>query len=726
MKGKLKAGISVNKLCWVIAVVGAALCVFIFILCTGSDKNSAAKIMTDVSDYVKEQCIRYDEIVAETGAKDLFALADKVSEMRDELMLCMGDGDLFRAIAERKRIDGIVVWNEETDGYGGFLPEGEEFEYWKQTIDIYSVAADNLDSTYVERVFKNEYCYDYALVGRIDVKGTIIGFTRRDIDTIESTQLSVKTLLDGYKFGKEGSVIVTDGTRVIAANNSEHVGMKAAECPVVKVLREIDGYRTLEYVGSERVYAIREKCKEYFIYVYLPKEEVFADRSLISAYVALFYLAALFAMFTLRHRFIMNKTVEQKKKETEYRKELDRLAAEAIRANDVKTEFLRRMSHDVRTPINGIRGMVKIGDYYADDLDKQKECREKVWKASGYLLELVNDVLDMTKLDAKDLPYKEENFSVGALVSDISSVTSFQASEHGVNLNIKAENILHDKLFGAATLLKRTCTNLISNAINYNNPGGSATFTLRETGCNGEKADFEIVCSDNGVGMSEEFKKVMFEPFAQETPGIENRTGGAGLGLTIVKKTIEKLNGTIEVETEKGKGTTFRVNISFKLAGNTPIMISEKVESSAEPLFGLNVLVVEDNELNLEIAEFMLKTAGAKVYTAGNGEEAVAKFSASALNFYDVILMDVMMPVKDGLTAAKEIRELKREDAAFVPIIAMTANAFYDDVERVREAGMNGHVSKPLDAKKLIKTILILLDNPGEGGGYLVAKDEDM
>ena len=719
-----KLTVPVTRRCWIIAAIGALICVFMFIVLGGNDRNSAYQTMKSVADYVKQQCIRYDEIVAESAAKDLLILSDKTADMRDELMLCMGNTDLLKAIAKRKKLDGIVIYSTETGEYDYFLPEGETEELWKEVIDYYPATADDLQKTYTDRFKLNGLYYDYAAVGRTDVHGVLLAFTRKNAAEEESARLSVKNLLSGYEFGRQGIVIVTDGTFVIAANKETHLGMKAEECEIVSEIRTIKTFNALLSVNDG--YAVREMCKNYFIYVYLPGAEVYAERDRLSSLTVLLYIAVLTAVFTLRRRFFTTKAAEQAKKDAAYREELDRLAAEAIRANEAKTDFLRRMSHDVRTPINGIRGMIKIGDYYAEDLEKQKECREKVWKASGYLLDLVNGVLDMTKLDAKEVVWRDEYFSVSDLINEIGSVTGYQARERGVNLTVKAENIEHDKLFGAATLLKRICTNLITNAINYNVSGGSADFSVKETGFDETKASFLINCADTGIGMSKEFMEKMFEPFEQEATGSENRTGGSGLGLAIVKKAVEKMGGVIEVRSEKGVGTSFTVSLSFPLAEGAEITEkSERDESeeiAKEPLAGYHVLVVEDNDINLEIAEFMLKTAGAKVLSARNGEEAISAFLSKPERFFDVILMDVIMPVKDGIVATEEIRKLARADAPTVPIIAMTANAFYDDEEIMSAAGMNGCVTKPLEAAKLIRTILFAIEN--DGGGCLLENDK--
>ena len=708
-----KRTFSSNKVCIIIAIIGAMICVAAFVFATIRDTGTAEKTMKGITEYVKMQIIRYDEIVAETATDDLVAIADKTIEIREDLVARRITEEYFREIAEKKRLSGIITWSKESDDYGGYLPKNEVSETWINEIKLFVSAAECAEKVYAERVYAGGYCYDYAIVARTDVKGVILGFTRRDIDSVSSSQLSVKTLLEGFEFQKNGKVVVTDGTNVLASNENEYKGLLAEDCPVVQKMRLSASRGTIENVDD--FYGVREKCKGYFIYVFMPEKEVFASRSLLLAYSVLFYVAVIVVMTAVRYRFVRIKKAEREKSEAAYRAQMNRLASEAIRANEAKTEFLRRMSHDVRTPINGIRGMLKIGEYYADDPEKQKECRNKIWKASGYLLELVNDVLDMTKLDAQEVTWKDEVFSVKEIVSDVNLVTSFQASERGVNLFMEEKDVVHDELYGAAVLLKRVCANLIVNAINYNKPNGSVNFTLRETSCDGTKAFFEITCADTGIGMSEEFKKRMFEPFEQEVKGTENRTGGTGLGLAIVKKAVEKMGGTIDAESQKDVGTTFTVKIPFLLATGAPVLSEE--EDSIEPLVGYNVLVVEDNDLNLEIAEFMLKTAGANVVTAKNGEEGIKNFLSKSSGFFDAVVMDVMMPVKDGLEAAREIRLSGRADAASVPIVAMTANAFYDDEERMKEAGMSGCVTKPLDAKKLVKTILSLVKND-EGGGF--------
>ena len=436
-------------------------------------------------------------------------------------------------------------------------------------------------------------------------------------------------------------------------------------------------------------------------------------------YAVVFYLILVACVFAVRHKLIVSGRREMQKRETEYRSEYDRLESDARVANNVKTDFLRRMSHDIRTPINGIRGMLDIADYYADDLQKQQECRDKIREASGYLLELVNDILDMSKLESGEIVWKDEPFDLRQVLREITSITKLQAAERNIDFSVVEDNIVHAKLIGSTVLLKRICFNLIGNALKYNKENGWLRVSCNEIAFDGESGEYEFVCADSGIGMSEEFQKRMYEPFAQEDPSFKNFYSGSGLGLAIVKKLVDALDGTIDVQSTRGVGTTFTVRLRFKTdkeAANGNADTAKEIAAATEdtaktagekkPLAGVKILLAEDNELNLEIARFMLTTAGAQVDEVYNGRAALDTYLASEEGHYDVLLMDVMMPVMDGLRATKLIRASKRKDASSLPIFAMTANAFPEDVVRVREAGMNEHCPKPLSRDKLIAMIL--------------------
>ena len=355
----------------------------------------------------------------------------------------------------------------------------------------------------------------------------------------------------------------------------------------------------------------------------------------------------------------------QKQREEEYKKELEKSAREAKKANIAKTEFLQRMSHDIRTPINGIRGMVEVGDYYKSDIEKQSECRKKIWEASGFLLELINEVLDMGKLESEEVILERRSFNFFQLFQEIRMVIEKQARERGINIVVHKYNVIHEDLIGSPVHVKRVVMNILTNAIKYNKNNGKICIEFNEIQKNYNTIIIRFKCEDTGIGMSESFQKTIYEPFAQEKAGARTVYGGTGLGMSITKSLVEKMGGTISFESEQGVGTTFYIELPFQIDHN--------------------------------IKHEELKTKEIK--------EALEIFKESQIGEIDIILMDVMMPVMDGLEAARYIRWSNKENARDIPIIAMTANAFTEDRRRVLEAGMNEHLAKPLESEVLIKTI---------------------
>ena len=396
---------------------------------------------------------------------------------------------------------------------------------------------------------------------------------------------------------------------------------------------------------------------------------------------------------------------EEKQREQEVQRQLEKTAEDARRANAAKTDFLRRMSHDIRTPINGIRGMVEISRHCVGDEEKQEECRRKILDASGFLLELVNNVLDMNKLESGEIKLEQVPFDLCQLVQETNSVIEIQAGEHGVTLHDQGVQAQHTRLIGSPVHLRQVMQNIESNAIKYTPDGGSVTVACREVSCQDGIMQLEFTCRDTGIGMSEEFQKRAFEPFAQEDANARTAYSGTGLGLAITRELVERMGGTIAFESKRGKGTAFTIGLPLRIDPEAAAPQQPEPEAQPDSIAGAKVLLVEDNELNMEIAQFVLESAGAQVTKAWNGQEAVNTFAAAENGYFDVILMDVMMPVMGGLEAARRIRAMQRPDAAAVPIFAMTANAFLDDVERSRAAGMNEHVTKPLDSQQLLALI---------------------
>lgn len=403
--------------------------------------------------------------------------------------------------------------------------------------------------------------------------------------------------------------------------------------------------------------------------------------------------------------YVVRRIDREKQKEIEYKQQLMAAAEDARRANMAKTDFLRRMSHDIRTPINGIQGMISIAEHFPDDIAKQKECRDKVKEASGFLLDLVNNILDMNKLESGAIVLEHVPFNLRDVLQETNDIAEMNAELRGLQVSIDHTRIRQEHLIGSPLHLKQILQNIEGNAVKYNREGGSISLTASEIDCADGMATYQFICTDTGRGMSRAFLEHAFEPFAQEDTSARTAYMGTGLGLPIAKQLAEMMGGKIEVESEQNVGTTFTITIPFEIDIHHTADSMDEQEIQEADVSGVRVLLAEDNELNMEIARFILENAGMEVTTVFNGKEAVDTFSASEENQFGLILMDVMMPVMDGLTAARTIRAMKRMDARKVPIFAMTANAFADDIEESRKAGMNEHLSKPLDEDRMMRVI---------------------
>ena len=377
----------------------------------------------------------------------------------------------------------------------------------------------------------------------------------------------------------------------------------------------------------------------------------------------------------------------------------------AKKANSAKTDFLRHMSHDIRTPLNGIIGMINISERYYGDKERLYECKAKVMQSMDYLQSLLNNVLDIGRVESGTLQLEHKPFDLIAMLAKQISIVETNAKEYGISFEGGASmsTFHHRYVIGSEKYLNRLLMNLAGNAVKYNRSGGKVILYFNEISSDDKTAVFEFVCSDTGLGMSEEFQKHAFESYAREGKETTNGYSGAGLGLSIVKDIVDMMNGTIKLESKENVGTTFTVTIPLEIDHNAEKEQQKKVEKP--DLSGKSVLLVEDNELNLEIAKMLLEDEKMVVTTAENGEEAVDIVSQSVPGRFDFIFMDIMMPVMDGLEATRQIRTLNRKDTKEVPIIAMTANAFQDDIRECIDAGMNAHIAKPIDIEKVKMTI---------------------
>ena len=400
------------------------------------------------------------------------------------------------------------------------------------------------------------------------------------------------------------------------------------------------------------------------------------------------------------HQDITETMVTRKKQEQSIMELLEKVR----RANSAKSEFLSHMSHDLRTPINGILGMLSILEKTQDDPERQRECRRKIRVSTEHLLSLVNDVLLVSKLESGRPAAVEKPFDLHTVLEDCVTILSSQAEERGVRLELRRPDLRHEHLMGNSLQLRQILMNVIDNALKYNRPHGFVFVRVEETGFESGTAIFRFVVEDTGIGIGEAFKEHIFEPFTQEHQGARTNYNGVGLGMAIVKKLVDQMKGTVEIDSRLGQGSVVRVTLPLRVNEGLSGSSGEEDRSVQENIAGMRVLLVEDNEINCEIVEYILQEAGAEVETATNGKEAVEVFAASSPGTFDCVLMDLMMPVMSGYEAARVIRGLDRPDAA-LPIIALSANAFEEDVALAKDAGMDEHLAKPVDIRKMFRVM---------------------
>ena len=579
--------------------------------------------------------------------------------------------------------------------------------------DIIMDFAGYEERSYSERFTREDGAHiDIAACARKDAPGIVAIYYYTSPEFARNYTLTIQRLLNGYSTQKDGKILVTDNGTVVACNDESLLGQNTADNEVVRAMKKHTDSQHIYHFKKEGIgcYGIMLKQRDYYIYAYLLDTEVFHNLPLnvMSVIFLYFLMFGLFWFWTYKTNLTHQK-LEQEKDE-KYKAELLIAAKKAEAANEAKTEFLQRMSHDIRTPINGICGVLNVADHYADDMKKQAECRAKVKEASHLLLELVNDVLDMSKLESDEVILEEIPFNLSSIFREVFVVIEQIAAEQNIRIRWEKKEIIHRNLIGSPGYVKRVMMNILSNAVKYNRENGHIYISCVEIPSEQpETAIMKFVCRDTGIGMAEEFQKHIFEPFAQEHAGSRTKFAGTGLGMPITKKLVEKMGGTIMFKSKEGVGTTFVIQVPFRIDLATDKRKEQK-DASEKTIKGLHILLAEDNELNMEIAEFMFQNEGAEVTKAWNGLEAVEIFEKSRPGEFDVILMDIMMPVMNGYNATKRIRSMDREDAKEIPIIAMTANAFTEDRIRAKEAGMDEHISKPVDGNLLVKVIHELLN----------------
>ena len=701
-------------------MIGICVAVVSLFYCFHAEKTEAEKRMVEIVNYVKVQCSTYTHYNESSESKSLLRAIESARQMSTNIKTEEENGghlsrELLKENLQTLWVDGIIVLDTEgkTDcEYSTDESLANEITAYLQK-DIIMDFAGYEERSYSERFAREDGSYiDIAACARKDAPGIVAIYYYTPPEFARNYTLTIQGLLNGYSIQKDGTIIVADEGSVVASNDESLLGQNTTDNEVVQAMKKHTDSQHIYHLKKEGTgcYGIMLKQRDYYIYAYLPDNEVFHNLplSVISVIFLYFLMFSIFWLWTYRTNQVHQK--KEQEKDEQYKAELLIAAKKAEAANEAKTEFLQRMSHDIRTPINGICGMLDVADHYADDMEKQTEYRTKVKEASNLLLELVNDVLDMSKLESGEIVLEEVPFNLSSISREVFAVIEQVAAEQNIRIVWEKKEITHRDLIGSAGYVKRVMMNILSNAVKYNRENGQIYISCIEIPSEQpEMTTMEFVCRDTGIGMAEEFQKRIFEPFAQEHAGSRTKFAGTGLGMPISKKLIEKMGGTITFESAEGIGTTFVIRVPFKIDLDADKREEQK-DVSENSIKGLHILLAEDNELNMENAEFVLRNEGADVTKAWNGQEAVERFRKSRVGEFNVILMDIMMPVKNGYEAARLIRSLDREDAKTIPIIAMTANAFTEDRIRAKEAGMDEHIAKPVDAELLVKVIHNLAD----------------
>lgn len=703
---------------WLLAaLLGIALSVVAGKMSFGYTTAQAEQRFADVVDYVATQSLSYDAFNSAYATKNLIRVMEIAGEAaRDTERDGSVDNATLEQYADQFNVTALIV----TDALGNLVSESSTDDVGYESLATYlkeepvlEVAAHPLKSYTARITLADDSVADIGCVARQDGEGIVVAVRHQSAKAVASNTLKLQSLLEGYETIDSGNIVIENDGKVVATNAVEPATSGAFVLPVTDTTivdgikeRCLAGKVSLVNANGEWYLGTFGKARQFYVYTYTSARRYFETVAVVVASVLVLYGGAIAATALVRRHAERQRLTDLLVQERSYGDKLAKAAREASSANSVKTEFLRRMSHDLRTPINGIRGMVEVGDANADDLQKQTECRSKIWTASGLLLDLANEALDMSRLESGQVDLNLVPTNMVALNREVCDILERQAEERLVTIICDQRTLDHPYARVSVTHLKRLLLNIAGNAVKYNRQDGYVRLTCREV----EPVDgvpvYEYTIVDNGIGMSEEFQQHLYEPFCREEQQVEGASSGTGLGAPIAKQLVELMGGTMSFTSILGQGTTFTIRLPFEKCKRSEIPQAVRVDAGdGDALQGLRVLLVEDNDLNAEIAQFTLARAGAVVTHAKDGESAVEMFAASAPHEYDVVLMDIMMPGIDGLEATRRIRALDREDAATTPIIAVSANAFADDRRLSREAGMDAHLSKPVSSQELVEAL---------------------
>ena len=662
------------------------------------DLNNAQSKLIETVDSIKEQSANYVKYNETAIAKSLVRQAVAVENVCRELQA----GKYLEDIVDDYWLTGIVEVDEDGNLLRQYVTDDVDYE---MVMDFVSDALKNVveysSETYINRYQLDDNSYVDIACHKTS-NGVVLAYRHVLEQFASNSRLSIQDVLNGYPEKENGTIVVMQKDKIVASNNLDLLVEGSSD--VVEQIRKCNEANTLVRINSHGVYGMYSHGRDFYVYVFVEPSMVYNATVPNVSIVMVFYCLIIGVILFIRNRQNNMFVEERQRQEEAYKKELEDKNRElelAIRqeakANRSKQEFLFNMSHDIRTPMNAIIGFTSLAQSHLDDKEMLDSYLKKISTSSEYLLSLINDVLDMSRIESGKLKIEESNVYLPSILDDIRDIVSSNVSKKQLSLNINTVDLKDSNVLTDPLKLKQVLLNVVANAIKFTPSGGYVNLSLVQKDGYG---NYDFIVEDNGIGISKEFQEHIFEQFSREATSTVSRVQGTGLGLSISKAIVDIMGGSISVESESGKGSKFTISLCFKVTDETT---DNKIISSNNIIdTNKKILLVEDNELNYEIAKTVLEEAGFMVDGASNGKMAVDKASDNA---YDVILMDIQMPIMDGYEATKELRRLGNR----TPIIAMTANAFSEDRKKAKDVGMDGYIAKPIDVNKLVSTIVNIL-----------------
>ena len=710
-----------GKKFWLVCIaVGISLFGVVFALSRRADIQNCEQRLTGVMEFIKAQSADYTKYNDTAVAKSLVREAAAVHALEGLSLGC--DEAALLEYARTLWLTGVSVLNAQGELVCEYTENGTGYAQLQSGIKMEPILSviDYPQKTYVKRVeLGGGNFVNVAVHSCADGTGVVLAYRYIPAEFSQKSVLSIQTLLDGYEISSTGTLLVAEDNRVAASNDPTLIGMNIFESERLMSIRRSGHADKLIRVyapkGIEQCYGIYSHGRDYYLYAYVPARQVYTLTVMNLVITLVMYILILALVQVFRWNSAKDFFMQQEHSEQEYRKSLEQknialqLAVQReTKANLAKREFLFNMSHDIRTPMNAIIGFTALAQTHIDDRGQVEDYLKKISVSSQHLLSLINDVLDMSRIESGKVTLEAKSVHLPELVHELRDIIQAVVSKKDLSLTLDTVGVENEDIIADPLRLEQILINVLANAVKFTPDGGQiGLWIVQKDTAPAGYADFEFHIKDNGIGMSEEFQKHIFEQFARERTSTVSKIQGTGLGMAITKSLVDMMGGRITVKSGQGKGSEFTISLRFPIGeaktGQTP------PAAKASAFTGKKLLVVEDNELNLEIASTLLKEAGFEVDTAENGKIAVEKVEAASADRYDLILMDIQMPEMDGYEATRRIRALPDAKKAALPIVAMTANAFEDDRKNALHAGMNGHIAKPLDIQKLFQVLSELL-----------------